>query len=581
MKTFRRLYIFLCIGVLLTGCSEDTLLEDETSQISKPSGVFQWARSEDQKTQWRFLMTNGVGYGYDAVNGGYCNFDDIKARVIDRTQFDKDYLTSTVQDMMSTKQTTSFSHRDYVAELRFTTKESINIFGLYGKEKRTNHHILEDGEGNSFYLTLDEYCIKSKQSLKVLDFESNLTRRPELLTQSFRESVQHIKEMNYALATVDSFINVYGTHVITEAFIGGKLSLTLQNNVLHFHDEKLDSELTISQLIAAYNDRTEKRASAYSSYMITEKTAIYLSALGGDQTYLSSFLGEADSVGAREYNLDGIEKWRESIKYDQQDELTSQIFPNSTAQLIEMTVTPIWEFIEYVNDTVAEVVEGAIKQDVSFQLRTIDTSELFCTYFPVSYSSLSYQYQQNGTWKTETVENPDNVLIVCNGRYVAQISRETINGYEMYVAYPIYSGRIKQPCGLGVAVDGSTAWKVSRINGKSKLTPLSDVPQTSMFYINEGGLSLTEYKEAPYEIATPIPYIEVGQGVRPNGSVYAEPLQPYKKEEDMFIEFSEPYSGTIVGYTDLPADSLHVARTLWQRNANYYYIYNPTELRAN
>ena len=69
------------LGLAVTACSDDILLEEP----KEPVAAFQWTRAEDVETRSQFMRNFGVGYSYDAVRGSYCDWQDIRCQVLNRS----------------------------------------------------------------------------------------------------------------------------------------------------------------------------------------------------------------------------------------------------------------------------------------------------------------------------------------------------------------------------------------------------------------------------------------------------------------------------------------------------------------
>ena len=238
MKTkFIHIVIWLA---LLTACSSEV---DWQGGGETTPPTFQWTRGVVEETRIAFLRNFGVGYGYNAVNGRYCCYDDIRSQVLNRRQLEQasidlqerlfftDYSTHA-----SYRDTVAYSLHDYVAIFNLDEKSSIDCV-VYKQEQSIRQNILEDGVRQSFYYCADEVQQVAQQYLNVTSMRAAMKAGidpQQLLTQSFRDAVRHLGDSNDP-AAVDSFIKVYGTHVVVSAAVGGRLHMDLKNSMKRYN----------------------------------------------------------------------------------------------------------------------------------------------------------------------------------------------------------------------------------------------------------------------------------------------------------------------------------------------------------
>lgn len=573
---------FAMLIPLLTCCSDGEMLLESVSDGDTPSeggvdGGFKWVLSKDLATRSSFVRNFGVGYSYDAVKGRFCNWEDIRCQVISRSELQKYETENNVQyshtyesNQIAYSSQYAYSLRDYVANVTITTKEEIDL-GLYKGEKRTKQYVLENGVQEKIYYKHIETNVLGRQYIEDDNIRTLVDEGEfQLYTNSFVNAVFHIadtKKDNFAV--VDSFINVYGTHVITDAALGGKIAVEIQNDMWRYSDNAANEEWSEKEFLNMIADKEKLRQNS-AAFTLIDNCKIDITAVGGDQSSISSILGERKYDGSRgNINLDAISTWRKSLVYNPNNEFAS------TVELVDMKVTPIWFFIEPLDMEVAERVKAAVQQDAAALQKLLGDNNFFSTSFKVKYDNLDCEYrQETNKWQQCYVKNPDVVNIVSNGRYVATVCNETINNQKFTVAYPIYEGKINLACGLGIAADGN-AYRVRWINDNVYLLQLdkSEVPQTSVFYANAGGLSFVKREDIIYETSQAFPYVEVSGGVLPNGG-YSSEVYPVKKSgKDFLCSAPSNLSKPLISWT------YNNGKNAWLRDNTYTYIYNPNELR--
>ena len=569
------------LATVLAGCSGDDLLTDNLyeEEVRQQAAPFQWTRAEDVETRDKFLRNFGVGYGYNAVRGEYCNWEDIRCQVVDRNALNRTQggpsgmiYYSTPSTQSSVTENFYMSQRDYVAAVDYETKQSVNL-GIYSKTKLKKQHALETGFKEVYYYSLKEYDRLATQRLAVGELLAYISMRNDtaLLTSSFRQAVAHMRGGDWDdVAQVDSFIKVWGTHVIITADLGGTLTVDLANSVHRFNDQFKEQEWTTEEFLGAVKNKEKTKQEA--KFQWVEDGKLLINAVGGDHSTLSSLLGEYTYDGHRDFSIEGINEWRETLKYDLNDE------QHSNVEMIGMQVVPISDFIEPLDPDVAMRVESAVMQDITLQMTMLGERNFFSATFPIRYATASCQYHDGG-WKnfrrTDSTSDPMIVNIMSGGRYVATVCHEQIDGRWMWVCYPIYEGYVKQDCGVGVA-DDNKVYSVSWMSGKVTVTEMPDVTPQKNFYITGGAVGVESTEGVTYATSTALPAIELAGGVNPDGTYTSAPYN-VQKVGDTFQLLAPAGLTDIVGYTDTYRESGD--KRIYKRNDNYVYIYNQNEIK--
>ena len=571
----------MCLAAV--ACTDDQQEYSFPSLFGEGQGreAFQWTRAEDVETHAMFLRNHGVGYSYDAVRGNYCDWQDIRCQVIDRYYVLQQQaitgqilLTSTPMITVRSKGKYDYSKRDYVANVSMNLNTSVDI-GLYKGEKRKKQHFIEDGVEESFFYSLNEQILRVNTTLS----EANLRALynddcSAMLTRSFRSAIEHLAQSSQQdYAAVDSFVNVWGTHVITEAWLGGSLRIDLMNYMWRWNDKSREEAFTTEEFILASQSRDEHR-SGTDEFQWIEHGRLNVTARGGDQSTLTGLLGEHKPDGTRDFSIDGVAKWRNSISYDPDDELGSNV------ELVDMRVTPIWEFAELIDPIVAKRIKAAVMQDAAVQQSLLGEMNFFDASFPVSYPTATCSYREGtGQWtaftRSDSDAEPMMVNIVSGGRYVAVVCHETIEDKPLWVCYPVYEGHVKLACGVGVA-DDQTAYRVRWLNGKCTLTALSDRATDGYFYITGGGVGVSRVEGITYAESTALPAIELDGGIRPDGT-YQSCAFAVTKQGEEFTLWADRQDADIVGYDY--GNTTENGRYLFKRNNSYTYIYNNNEMK--
>ncbi len=573
--------MLLTVMGIMVSCSDDTLdLLTDSVQDSESTDVFQWTRAEDVETRSQFLRNFGVGYSYDAVRGSYCNWQDIRCQVVNRSALlelqavsGQTLLTTTQMNSVRSCGSFNYSQRDYVANVTMNLKEEVDL-GLYNGEKRQRQHFIEDGIQESFFYSLNEQILRVNSTLGEANLRALYDKNSQaVLTQSFRNAIGHLAQTSDRdFAAVDSFVNVWGTHVITEAWLGGSLTIDLMNDMWRWNDKSKEETFTTQEFLLAVQSKDEHR-SGTDEFKWLEHGRLNITARGGDQSVLTNLLGEHKADGTRDFSIGGVAKWRNSIQYDPADERGSNV------ELVEMRVIPIWKFADVVDHYVAQRIKAAIQQDAAIQQALLGDMNFFDTSFPVAFPSASCRYQAStGQWKshtrTDSSSEPMMVNIVSGGRYVAVVCHESIQGKSLWVCYPVYEGKIKLACGVGVA-DDQSAYRVKWLNSQCTLTPLAE-KSAGRFYMTGGALGFTAVEGVSYAESHALPAIELDGGICPDGS-YTSRAFDVRKNADAFTLWADRQDADIVGY-GYTGDT-DGGRCLFRRDNTYTYIYNNNELQ--
>lgn len=140
----------------------------------------------------------------------------------------------------------------------------------------------------------------------------------------------------------------------------------------------------------------------------------------------------------------------------------------------------------------------------------------------------------------------------------------------MWVCYPIYEGKVKLPCGLGVDA-ANNVYNVSWVKEFAKLTKLENTTADDVFYITGGAVRVKSTEGVTYAASHAVPYVEAAGGVTPAGG-YQTTIYPVMKEANRFYIKATSRISSLIGY-DTFEGNRH-----W-RNADYMYIYNPNEVK--
>ena len=544
-----------------------------------------------------FLRNFGVGYGYNAVAGRYCNYDDIRCQVLNRRQLERAAVNlqerlffADYTSHLFYRDTIAYSDHDYVAIFNLDEKSSINCV-VYSQEQTIRQNILEDGLRQSFYYCADETQQVASQWISVASTKAAMQSGLDpqnLLTASFRDAVSHLGDTNDP-AAVDSFIRVYGTHVVVGAAVGGRLHIDLKNSMKRYSRRLQEEEFKSEDLLVAFKSRSENRQLS-EQYAWVEDASINVTAYGGDQSVLTQFIGPQRYDGSRRFDVALLSKWSSSITFVPDDEYASN------AEMIDMEVVPIWEFVFDVD--AAAKLRTRITSDAALARKLLGETNFASCSFPLRHDEAKCQVaRRDGSWETVThcTGNRSDrhvVFVVSGGRYVAMQSYEYlsgpgVSGQYFWTVYPVYGTEVKLYCGLAVSeADGSVYRLVMGNDGYVRPQMLTDAEQPGQsvtVYLNAGQLSFTAQQGYDYAPATPMLYVEPTHGVNTDGTVdvsYAIVDKPNGNEFEIEIpadgpqDIGEQWTLVFTGY-----NKYKQVMNTYTRSADFAGNYNPREVR--
>ena len=572
--------------LVLTSCND--YLEDYAEQsptVAVEAAPFQWTRARDIETRAMFVRNHGLGYSYNAVRGEYGKWEDIRCQVVDRYALEEyskltqsDFVKFQKSTYASDKSSFKYSLRDYVASVNMHLDKEVDL-GLYQGSKRADQYFIENGVEESFYYTCNKLIILGQSQLAYAELLDRIRYDDEkqLLTPSFRASVEHVRKyFNNDIAVVDSFVNIWGTHVIVRSFLGGELNINLQNYVWRYKDTGKEHEITTDEFLGEC-ERSEKERQE-DGFTWIEHGKLIINAKGGDQSSLTNLLGKYQVDGKRTFSIDGVSKWTTSFVYDPDDDMASNV------EMVDMTVVPIWTFAEAVSPVAAQYIKAAILQDVDYMQKLLGENNFYDTTFPARYDTLCCEVQtQSGEWttveRTDSKEMPMLVNIESGGRIVAAVCHEQINNIWFWVAYPVYEGVINKLCGVAVSEATGMVYDVRWLEDIALMQAQMKGDayvycNNATFYMNAGKIMVEPQEGITYNESHPMPYYALSGGIQHDGTYRSTPLPVEKQGDNYIIRNDNPSLTDIVGF------SYDNKLKAYRRQDKYTYIYNPNEMRT-
>lgn len=536
-----------------------------------------------EKKSRNFYRHHGLGYSYNAVSGKYCNLSDVKCQLLNRAVLDQ-VEEKEVDQLLFIDYKNDFRARHelatsvvkYIQNTNFESSVNGRVI-LYSGSASSTCSVFEDGTIDTYIFREEEVMPKAQYQLEVEAVKSYIDKYPRLLTSSFRRAVERLAATsNDNMYAVDSFITTYGTHMVTHTELGSKLVLEVQVETHKFNT--IEQEKAISQhALATMFKKVQTDESTQKTYQILRNSRCRMEVIGGDLDLMADAVLKTtyDNEHLSEETLD---KWRKSVRFDDDD------LENSNVELTDMSVMPIWELIP--DENVAKRVEARVMGNAAAMQELLGNRNFINTSFPAHPTTVTCRI---GNKKNQQFSNPDVVDVISANRHVATVCREYVpeitSKEKVFVAYPIYEGRVKLTDGL--CIYGGKVYNVAWKYNRFYVEEAGDAKNADMIYMNGGVLTTEQYGHVNYQQSHLIVGCERPGGIAIDGSLAGEMVKVQK-------HFGHFYLVNRNNYTNLPGwsyvEDLPVERDNYQtyignewkarmvRNDNYVYNYNVTEI---
>ncbi len=574
MKHF--IFLPLLAATLLAACNDDSLLSSDETYASSTIEQSPFTRAaKDTLTVADFRRSFGVGFSYDGIYGERCNLRDVHCRVLDlnalraweqEASWHGKLFTLSPINEYTIESSLSYSKSQYVQQSLLHADAKAKLM-LFNGEVAADIRLWEQGDVNNLYLQA-QYTAPGA----VLDVYANSVSalitdegREDLLTPNFREAVAWLKKHDDALA-IDSFLTCYGSHVVTRARVGGRLTLTMcmeQNEYTEIQDKKVLGEVAINALVDAKTQTSEEQK----ELLKLDKAECTVEIHGGDLSKIPNDLLHF-KFSARPNLSSYVDAWAKSINFDSQNPLECNL------EITDMTVTPIWDFIadEHVANRVRERIEGT----------AADLNALLGHY---NFVNTSFTLPNRVTCLmggiSTTFNQPPTANIIASGRIVAIVCRERLTlpdrtDAEVQVVYPVYEGSVNLSCGY--CTYGGQAYSVRWKGNKCQVDSLGAAGDGTV-WLNLGEPSSTPFSNLSYQQSHVVVGYEWPGAITKQGSIdYSKPYYLVYKQANRFLLRSTGGNEQTGSLDALPNWSYDNSLRRMVRNNDYKYFWNPNEI---
>lgn len=546
-----------------------------------------------QSSMTQFYRHYGIGYSYNAVSGNYCNLRDFRCQVLNRAVIEKiekeqsiDLLRVNKINQTSSKRSSYSSVVEYIQNTNFKADAKANLI-VYAGEASGTCSVFEDGVVDTYILHDELTSNRAEYSIGYVDLLTFADKYPTLLTSSFRLALSKIDATN---KSIDDFINLYGTHVVVYSKVGASMAVDIQVETKKF-TTLTDKELLTEQALATLFHEVKSKSEEERYEQMLKDSKCQFTVKGGDVSYFDNLVG-ISNFDNTSFTTSMKNDWLNSIKFDDSN------ISKSNVELVDMEVVPIWYFIP--DEQLADRVEARVTGNMSLVVETLGNDNFINTSFPAHPTSVVTRI---GSVYKKTFTNPDVVNVIAANRYVATVCKETVpeisTKEDVYVAYPIYEGRVKLTNGLCI-YNG----KVYNVDWSFNHFHVSEVettePVTDTIYMNYGSLSTVKYSTLEYQTGHPVLACEQPGSIDIDGSFninYMSYVQKFLGHFYLQLPFFSTSVTNHVSYDNLPgwtyttsnpseADEADYSsyfksdtyKKRMVRDDDYIYIWNSTEI---
>lgn len=590
----RSLYFLLaCLLLCLTACEDLTLTDDPAAGDYAAEAQYWHTRTLSRAEQQNLKRWGGMGFTYDAVYGSKCDLNSLRGQALN---------ADALQQINKLRESRKTKMKDYTevahsfAEYCQVTNLSANLKAdvvVYNVDYEKAAAIFEQGMDTTYVFHNQTDLTAYTAKIDTLEFDSlraQLFAEPErFLSPGFRYAIDKIRrDKGQNLIVVDSFIDIYGTHVITEVELGAQLKLDMMTNRKVLRDYALESTIKEQHLNLFFYNKDETTTEIAQELMtqILNNSTFHLEVKGGETKMFNSLIVNP-SPNNPAATSETLNEWVKSI--DQEG--------LKNVELIEMKVIPIWYFIP---DTfVANLVHSRIEATAP----TMQALFGNLNFVNVSFNPNEQQVVTRMNGKSTTFNNPWVYNILANNRVVATVCREWVPELSLTepvnVAYPVYDNKIDLSGGLTVWHDSicHVAWLYDQFVIRRDTLPAGD--RGDRFYLTCGMLTTSPYTNQTYQKGTPIIGYEWPGSINIDGSTAASGWRTTRKFlGNFYLENAGSYSNlpgwyyqeTWPGnahYVQLVGKSAFAVSGIQSdhlngrmvRNPKYTYYYNPNEAR--
>ena len=468
------------------GCRDIFIEEHIHKSQYQNEEEFWYTRSLSQSSRLELKRKFGIGFSYDAVYGGKCDINSIKCHALNVDELLKHNIAREFP-LDRLKDTTCIAHTfsEFCHAANLTGEASGDVI-IYTADYSKVASIYEHGLDTVVYISNSKNIESRGVSLNTEQIYKIKNDPERFLTPSFRYGIEKIRKTPVEeVMVVDSFVNIYGTHIVTSVTIGASLKLELKTRRGLFVDYKSEEIMTREKLNILFKKTESTSTKEEYEFMrqVLESSTIDLRVRGGDVSVFNSLLTDPSPTNSTATE-ETVTRWIDSLEDD------SENGEYGNLALIDMSVMPIWEFIS--DEQVAKRVKTRILADAPSMQELYGNRNWVNTSIDLSKTKWVDTYFNR--WDKETwlcgFSDPYVVNVIAANRIVASVCREWIPEIDpdtlVTVVYPIYENSIDIGSGVGIDAEcnvWSVSWRYNKFKVKKIGKASSPLP---MVYLNFG-----------------------------------------------------------------------------------------------
>ena len=569
----KRISIIFTAILFLIGCNDETPFAGHTLM---PLGDNELSpRPMTRAEAMNLVLSQGVGYGYNGVEGEECNVPDVRSQVLDPNAIINAGITVDINKVEDNKINFSsaigFSLNELLEKVYFGGNGSAELAVVFKGSVRGTLMLYSQKKINSYYCTAQAYKNGFYSMIDGPSVSAAIDEHPEILTKNFRSAIARLGK-NPTKMQMDSLVNRYGTHVVTKCTLGGMLNLDVRlekDSIVSISQQNAIGEVALMSL---FNHDSQSSNDEFDLKIINSGDS-RLSVRGGDSRKLEQTLMNFN-WGRDAIKPQDIDDWLESIGTDEDKQ--------QTLEMTSMEMMPIWEFIP--DPDVARRLEAHITGNAQIMCELYGYQNFVNTSFPARPAQPEPEEWYLINEQKRVIQTPLRNMcfnVEAGGRYVATLCYENIPEIDstdpVWVAYPIYQQQVNISTGL--CIHKGKAYRVGWRFGEMEVTPIKTEGISQSIYMTGGYLYPMPTQGIDYEQSLIVTGYEWPGGIRTNGTLATDkPIYTIYKENDLFLLRDIDGLQQQGSLSALPNWTYDSSLNRMVRNDDYCYYYNPQEV---
>ena len=442
-------YVFpVLLFIALASCKDD-LLDSPYGESDKSPSEYWYTRTLTPAQEKLLHRSFGLGFSYDAIRGAKCDMGSVKCNVLNLDGLNENGRLS-INDAPITefKQWIAHSFTEFCQMTNLTENVSANVV-VYSKEYAKASAIYEHGLDTTVCIHNEHNVILRRGGIQTRGIRSLLQQHPEVcLSESFLYALQKLQKSNAEnVLVVDSFINIFGTHVITNATIGGGLTLEVQSSNLFLNDYSSETTITKEAMNVFFKEESHSITTDEKKFIhqVLNNSNVSLSVKGGNASVFNSLVANPFYTNA-DATVETLNKWIASLSDIDLNDTSKE----SAAELIDMRITPIWEFIP--DESIAKRVQSRVIATAPTMQELYGNRNWVSTRFNYDINDITTVFSPKKNPQSMTFDTPWVFNIIAANRHVATVCREWVpeisKDQTVTVVYPIYNNKADLSLGL-------------------------------------------------------------------------------------------------------------------------------------